>query len=164
MNSPPRTTGIPARGRDRAKPSLKERITMNTERIREPARNPEHIPGIYNRCDRWCERCPEQSKCLVFAMEQEPAASARADEDGSSFLGVVDESLDLAHELLIEAMREEGLDPEEALAEAEPDPIENRCEQRRSHPLVEQARQYARQAGPHLDALSDALGFSRTIG
>ena len=20
--------------------------------------NPEHIPGIYNYCDKWCERCP----------------------------------------------------------------------------------------------------------
>ncbi len=81
-------------------------------------------------------------------MEQETAASVGADEDdASNFLGVVNKSLDLAHELLIEAMREEGLDAEEGLAETEPDPIEDRREQLPSHPLVEQAEEYVRPVG-----------------
>ena len=25
------------------------------------------IPGVYNYCDRWCERCPKQSQCEVYA-------------------------------------------------------------------------------------------------
>lgn len=29
------------------------------------------IPGIYNYCDRWCERCTLQHKCLTYAHEQE---------------------------------------------------------------------------------------------
>jgi hypothetical protein len=29
------------------------------------------IPGIYNYCDRWCERCPLTARCRVFAMEEE---------------------------------------------------------------------------------------------
>ena len=28
------------------------------------------IPGIYNYCDRWCERCPLTARCRVFAMEE----------------------------------------------------------------------------------------------
>lgn len=28
------------------------------------------IPGIYNYCDRWCERCPQTACCLNFKMEQ----------------------------------------------------------------------------------------------
>lgn len=28
------------------------------------------IPGIYNYCDRWCERCPQTARCLNFKMEQ----------------------------------------------------------------------------------------------
>ena len=28
--------------------------------------NPKHIAGIYNYCDRWCERCAFTSKCSVF--------------------------------------------------------------------------------------------------
>jgi hypothetical protein len=28
-----------------------------------------NIPGIYNWCDKWCERCPLTSKCLLFERE-----------------------------------------------------------------------------------------------
>ena len=28
------------------------------------------IPGIYNYCDRWCERCALTARCLVFAREK----------------------------------------------------------------------------------------------
>ena len=31
--------------------------------------NPDWIPGIYNYCDRWCERCAFTGKCRSFAME-----------------------------------------------------------------------------------------------
>jgi len=27
------------------------------------------IPGVYNYCDRWCERCPFASRCRVYATE-----------------------------------------------------------------------------------------------
>src|SRR5687768_5807012 len=29
------------------------------------------IPGIYNYCDRWCERCPLTARCRVFAVEEQ---------------------------------------------------------------------------------------------
>ena len=35
-----------------------------------------NIPGIYNWCDKWCERCPLTSKCLLFERE-----SALTDEE-----------------------------------------------------------------------------------
>ncbi|HYN23812.1 MAG TPA: hypothetical protein VES69_02065 [Pyrinomonadaceae bacterium] len=39
------------------------------------ANNPNFISGIYNYCDRWCERCPFTSRCMVYASEKE-------DDDG----------------------------------------------------------------------------------
>jgi len=30
-----------------------------------------HIPGIYNYCDRWCERCSITARCLNFEMRAE---------------------------------------------------------------------------------------------
>jgi len=30
-----------------------------------------HIPGIYNYCDRWCERCSFTARCLNFEMSAE---------------------------------------------------------------------------------------------
>jgi len=35
------------------------------------AKNPNFISGIYNYCDRWCERCPFTSRCMVYATEKE---------------------------------------------------------------------------------------------
>jgi hypothetical protein len=29
------------------------------------------IPGIYNYCDRWCERCPLSNRCLLYLQELE---------------------------------------------------------------------------------------------
>jgi hypothetical protein len=44
---------------------------MQIEALTELAANPEFIPGIYNYCDRWCERCPLSSRCLLYAQEKE---------------------------------------------------------------------------------------------
>jgi hypothetical protein len=32
-----------------------------------------HIPGIYNYCDRWCEKCGFTSQCLLFSNESKIA-------------------------------------------------------------------------------------------
>jgi hypothetical protein len=34
------------------------------------AGNPALIPGVYNYCDRWCERCAFASRCLVFRSQE----------------------------------------------------------------------------------------------
>ena len=41
---------------------------MKPEEILKRAKNPKHILGIYNYCDRWCERCSFTSRCLNFDM------------------------------------------------------------------------------------------------
>ena len=44
---------------------------MDKDRMDELAGNPRFIPGIFNYCDRWCERCAFTSRCLNHAMSQE---------------------------------------------------------------------------------------------
>jgi hypothetical protein len=42
---------------------------MPQPRRRQPdPRNPRFIPGIYDYCDRWCERCEFSHRCAQFAM------------------------------------------------------------------------------------------------
>src|SRR5436190_14281617 len=43
---------------------------MRRRTLTELANSPDLVSGIYNYCDRWCERCPLTSRCLVFATEQ----------------------------------------------------------------------------------------------
>ena len=42
---------------------------MPAKRRRKPnPRDPRFIPGIYNYCDRWCERCEFSHRCFKFAL------------------------------------------------------------------------------------------------
>ncbi len=44
---------------------------MRSKDLIELARTSDFISGIYNYCDRWCERCPLTSRCLLYASERE---------------------------------------------------------------------------------------------
>ncbi len=44
---------------------------MDFKKLREMAADPRFISGIYNYCDRWCERCEFTSRCLNHAMTSE---------------------------------------------------------------------------------------------
>jgi hypothetical protein len=43
---------------------------MRHHHLRDLAKNPDLISGIYNYCDRWCERCQFTSRCLLYATER----------------------------------------------------------------------------------------------
>ncbi len=43
---------------------------MKKEEIKKLAENKDLISGIYNYCDRWCERCAFTSRCMNFAMSR----------------------------------------------------------------------------------------------
>src|SRR4029078_13056261 len=45
--------------------------SMRRRTLTELANNPDLISGVYNYCDRWCERGPLTSRCLVYATETE---------------------------------------------------------------------------------------------
>jgi len=41
------------------------------EDLKQSVKDPDCIPGIYNYCDRWCERCAFTSRCLTFKQSKE---------------------------------------------------------------------------------------------
>lgn len=43
---------------------------MHKEELLALAENPDFISGVYNYCDRWCERCPLAARCFLYATEQ----------------------------------------------------------------------------------------------
>ncbi len=50
----------------------------------ELMRDPRFIPGIYNYCDAWCERCAFTSRCLNYAMAQEEKARDTRSRDAEN--------------------------------------------------------------------------------
>ncbi len=56
---------------------------MKAKELVELAGDPRFISGIYNYCDRWCERCNFTSRCLTY--EQLPESS-KSDDPAASDL------------------------------------------------------------------------------
>ncbi len=119
---------------------------MRRRTLTELANNPDLISGIYNYCDRWCERCPLTSRCLVYATEQEddepPASRDLRNEAfwrklGSIFLET--------REMIVEWAREAGVDlagngeEHEAHSNRKRQLIDN-------HPLAKCGKKYANAA------------------
>ena len=92
---------------------------MNREELLGLAENPKFIEGIYNYCDRWCERCPFTSRCMNYAMAEEQFSDPETrDINNKAFWQQMRASFQLAFDLLRELAEQHGidldhLDPEE---------------------------------------------------
>lgn len=74
-------------------------------------KDPGHIPGIYNYCDRWCERCRFTTRCRTYAMEEEGKDSGdAADLSSDLFWKKITETFQSTLSLIEEIAREEGID------------------------------------------------------
>jgi hypothetical protein len=70
-----------------------------------------HISGIYNYCDRWCERCPFTSRCLNFEMSEEKFGDLQnGDISNEFFWQKLSETLQETMTMLQEMVEERGID------------------------------------------------------
>ena len=84
---------------------------MDKEDLKKLAANPKFIKGIYNYCDRWCERCPSTSRCLNFAMAEEQFVDPETrDINNEAFWRKLSESFQMTLDLLKETAEREGID------------------------------------------------------
>ncbi|MCI0697940.1 hypothetical protein L0337_38810 [candidate division KSB1 bacterium] len=117
---------------------------MRAKNLLKLAKDPRFIPGIYNYCDRWCERCPFTSRCLVYAQEQQdkndPAANDITNEAFWKKLGAIFEQ---TKEMLYEAAKERGIDLD-AIDYAEAEKQERQLDEEiENHELARAASAYA---------------------
>jgi len=109
------------------------------------AGDPQFIPGIYNYCDRWCERCPFTARCMPFAMEQEEEKTSGAKPaDRAAFWKKLEESLTLTREMLSDLAETHGvkLDPAELQAIGRDEQQKQRTAEQ--HPLAKASLRYSR--------------------
>lgn len=70
-----------------------------------------YIPGIYNYCDRWCERCAFTSRCLNFEMSEEKFGDLESvDITNEAFWKKLSETLHETLNILKEMAEEQGID------------------------------------------------------
>ena len=127
-------------------------------KLKDLAIDPRFIPGVYNYCDRWCERCPLTSRCLTYAMEQEEDAADPASRDitNQAFWKRLEGILREAHEMLDEIVKERGIELPAADAEAEKAFL-RRHEDAHEHPCAVAATKYGRGVGEWLEAAGPRL-------
>jgi hypothetical protein len=112
--------------------------------LRELVRSGDFILGIYNYCDRWCERCPLTARCLVYATERadDVATDPEAhDINSARFWSRLESMFQEAHEMILEWAEEAGVD-----VAAIEDEAAGRDQQRldaKQHDLSLAARRYA---------------------
>ncbi len=116
------------------------------------------IPGIFNYCDRWCERCEFTSRCRVFADERSHALDDSDDPMGDA-LQVVAESFAEAKQMLIEKAEEMGIDIEATLNDPEiAESIERQRKAVESIEVVELARRYTMETRQVLERAEERIG------
>jgi hypothetical protein len=117
---------------------------MDKDRLKELASEKRFIPGIYNYCDRWCERCPQTSHCLNFACSEEEFADPETrDIQNEAFWLKLSETFRDALELLKEAAEEHGIDLEALDSEQFQEESEQRDAMAKSHDICRAAKVYS---------------------
>ena len=122
---------------------------MTPKRLKQLASSGNYISGIYNYCDRWCERCAFTSRCLTYSMEQEQRRERPDGADGEeAMLETVSQNFKLALEMVKEDCEERGMDFDEIQKQAQEDARRGReanrqrRKKRRVNPLVKAAEKY----------------------
>ena len=84
---------------------------MDKEKLKEMAGDKRFISGIYNYCDRWCERCPQTLRCLNYAMgEEEGIDTESRDIRNEAFWDKLSETFQATLDLLKEMADSKGID------------------------------------------------------
>ncbi len=70
--------------------------------------------GIYNYCDRWCEKCPDTEKCYLYAQEQmQKPKREQIKKDKDNFMSEAMYSLKTTEKLIKTVMKRDGFNPDE---------------------------------------------------
>jgi hypothetical protein len=117
---------------------------VNRVQLKKLAAEKRFTQGIYNYCDRWCERCPQTSRCLNFSILEEEfsdpeAQDIRNEAFWNKLLGILGETL----EMLKESAKEWGIDPEMLESADDIEDIKSKDMAVKDHLLCRAAKRYS---------------------
>jgi len=117
---------------------------MKRDEIKRLAKDPNYISGIYNYCDRWCERCTFTSRCLNFAMGEEEFTDPKIrDLNNAAFWEKMSETLQETMLMLSEMAEEKGIDLNSVEIDAEAEQRRTDRENTVVHMISHMAKSYA---------------------
>jgi hypothetical protein len=106
------------------------------------------IPGIYNFCDRWCERCRFTARCRIFDMEErDPGSPEEQDLRNAAFWKKLGRIFARTKRMLLRHAKKQGI-------ELDLDAIKQESKRtkpcRRQTPLTLEAERYAKAVAAYM--------------
>lgn len=138
-----------------------DHLTMTATNTNAEHRSPtgvasksDFIPNVYRYCDRWCEKCPFSSRCLVYATDQESHVSlASLEAENEEFWRRQKSYYQEAREMIAGWAREASVDFSRPAFEGK--------EQRRrivdNHPLTKAAKKYGKNTDDGVRELKEGV-------
>ena len=121
---------------------------MDRDRIEKFAADEQFIPGIYNYCDRWCERCPQTLRCLNFSLSEEKFSDPETrDIRNEAFWRKLSEILQETLELLRETGKKWGIDLETLDSVSDTESVRANDEAAEKHVICRAAKSYSKMVG-----------------
>lgn len=129
---------------------------MTKDNLLTRASDSRYIEGVYNYCDRWCERCPLTARCLNYAIaEEEFGVHGNHDLENAAFWDTLKDMFELTLGMLSEWAEEHGVDLDDIDMEAAAAAEQQRREHAHSHPLSQAAEAYTERAETWFAAETD---------
>ncbi|OGW40218.1 MAG: hypothetical protein A2Y97_06805 [Nitrospirae bacterium RBG_13_39_12] len=120
---------------------------MNKKDIFKLAKESRFIPGIYNYCDYWCERCLFTSRCLTYAIDSDDISdSAIHDLNNETFWNKMQSIFQQTAEIIIELAKEKGIDLNSLDMNFASDNMSLQMTEADNHELSKAASYYAKMA------------------
>lgn len=118
---------------------------MNRDRLKKLAGDKRFIAGIYNYCDRWCERCPQTLRCLNFSLSQEEFSDPETrDIRNEAFWRKLSEILGETLELLRETGKKWGIELEALDSVGDTERMAANDEAAEDHVICRAAKSYSK--------------------
>ena len=116
---------------------------MNRDRLKKLASDKRFISGIYNYCDRWCERCPLTSRCLNFSISEEEFSDLETrDIRNKAFWNKLSEIFAESLEMLKEGAKKWGIEIETSVSAEDEENIKAKDVAAKDHLLCRVAKRY----------------------
>jgi hypothetical protein len=132
---------------------------MDKKTLKEMAGSKQFIEGIYNYCDRWCERCSFTARCLNYAMaEDEPEDAESRDARNEAFWQRFGETFRVTLELLHEFAEEHGIDLDAIDSEEAAEKEKLRDEMARDRGCCRAARAYGEMVDDWFESARGLMG------
>ena len=135
---------------------------MNKKEILQLTNDLKFISGIYNYCDRWCERCPFTSRCLNYAMTEKIVEdSSSRDQSNKLFWEEMQALFEQTSEMITEMAEERGIDLDSIDTYFASGEIERKIDEAKNHYLAQAAREYSRKVNEWFEIESSSGSLQR---